>query len=119
MHPCLQYPSGVFRRQMLTLIYRSTWCREERWTKGRMEREREQGLGTEYVPCHHIYAPCEADRINVMPVDKVGAERNGWMNHIHLERQREIERQRGLCVALQTIDYRILNIVLLDSPASH
>lgn len=46
----------------------------------RIEGEGEQGLGTERVPCHHIYGPCEADRINVTPVDKVGAERIRRMN---------------------------------------
>lgn len=44
----------------------------------------------EYVPCHHTYSPCEADRI--MTADKVGADRTGWMNQIHLGRQKETEQ---------------------------
>ena len=46
----------------------------------RVDREGEQGLRTEYVPCHHIYGPCEADRIDVVPADKAGVGRIGWMN---------------------------------------
>lgn len=44
----------------------------------REDRGREQGLRTEYVPCHHIYNPCEADRIDVMPADK--RSREDWVD---------------------------------------
>lgn len=36
--------------------------------KGWMEGER-TGAQNKYVPCHHVYRPCEAQRKDVMPED--------------------------------------------------
>lgn len=63
--------------------------------KGRI-RDREQGLSAEALPCHGIYGPCETDRIDTTPEDRVEAERIVWMSQICFGSQAKIERQSGV-----------------------
>lgn len=58
LHACLQYPVANSNLQ------------EHMVQRGKVDkrREREQGLRTEYVRCHHIHRLRDADRMNVMPV---------------------------------------------------
>ena len=103
-HALVLTTPGMFRRKMPTLIYRSTWRREERWIKGGIEGERtgiQNKVGTMSSYLQSIRGgqkknpnACGQSQSREIWVD----ERDSLSSTLVAKRQREqgSERKRGL-----------------------